>query len=157
MMTGSFRIVALIASTCLITSCTTPLPRLEPYSTSHSMESMRDVSRDGLVSTGNLDETIESLLRNPDPDVRRHALHAVRMLDDLEDERRSAIMEIMKNESDDLKIASRWASEGDEEDRIPGLPDPVEMRNRFISEAIEAERSGDFAKANRLASVAMSM
>ncbi|HAW94905.1 MAG TPA: hypothetical protein DCX60_01395 [Phycisphaerales bacterium] len=157
MMTGSFRIGALIASTCLIASCTTPLPRLEPYSASHSMESEQTVSRDELVSTGNLEETIESLLKNPDPDVRRHAVHVVRMLDDLEDERRSAILEIMRNESDDLEIASRWASEGDEEDRIQGVPNPVEMRDRFISEAIEAERSGEFAKANRLASVAMSM
>ena len=157
MMNGPFRIGTLLASTCLITSCTTPLPRLEPYSNSHSMEPVETVSCDELVPGGNLDETIDSLLLNPDPDVRRRAGNVLRMLDTLEDERRSTILEIMENESDELEIASKWSSEGDEEDRIPGIPNPIDMRNRFIEEAIEAERSGEFGKANRLASVAMSL
>ena len=155
----SIRIGIILSSTCLLASCTAPLPRLEPYSTIGPRTKTETFTPDEWphIESGDLETTIDSLLNDLDPDVKRHARNVREALDILEDERTSTIPTIMENESDDLTIASQWSFEGDERDRIPGVPDPVEMRDRFIEQALEAERLGEFAKADRLASVAMSM
>lgn len=143
----------------IVASCTTPLPRLDDYS---SLDSTSSAHQDHpsawkIAENGDLQETLALLLEDADPDVRRRAREVTRMLDLLAEERLSRLSQIMEEESDELGRASAWAMEGDEGDRLPLGIDPMTLRSRFVEEALSAERSGDFARANKLAKAAMSM
>lgn len=143
----------------LIASCTTPLPRLDDYSgfTSEGGAHQHQESAWKIAPDGDLQETLALLLDDPDPDVRKRAREVLRMLDLLAQERLSRLSEIIEEESDELSRASALAMGGDEEDRFPLEIDPMTLRSRFVEDALKAEQSGDFAKANRFAKAAMSM
>ena len=153
------RIVVGLMCLMLIASCTAPLPRLDDYSglDSESGAHLHHPSAWKIAANGDLQETLVLLLEDADPDVRRRAREVVRMLDLLAEERLFRLSEIVEEESDELGRASAWAMEGDEGDRLPRGIDPMALRSRFVDDALEAERSGDFATANRFAKAAMSM
>ena len=153
------RIASGVMSVMLIASCTTPLPRLDDYSGFDSRNGAH-AHQPGpwkIAEDGDLQETLVLLLEDVDPDVRKRAREVVRMLDLLARERLSRLSEIIEEEPDELSRASAWAMEGDEGDLLPLGVDPMTLRSRFVEEALEAERSGDFARANKLAKAAMSM
>ena len=131
----------------IVASCTTPLPRLDDYS---SLDSTSSAHQDHpsawkIAENGDLQDTLALLLEDADPDVRRRAREVTRMLDLLAEERLSRLSQIMEEESDELGRASAWAMEGDEGDRLPLGIDPMTLRSRFVEEALSADRSGDFA------------
>ena len=153
------RITAGLMCLVLIASCTTPLPRLDDYSRfdSRSGTHAHQPGAWKIAADGDLQETLVLLLEDADPDVRRRAREVVRMLDLLAEERVFRLSEIIEEEPDELSRASAWAMEGDEGDRLPLGVDPMTLRSRFVEDALKAERSGDFARANKLAKAAMSM
>ena len=105
----------------LVASCTAPLPRLEDYSSAGSRVGLDDHDQGTwkIAEDGDLDETIQLLLEDPDPDVQAHARNVRGMLEALKEQRQSKLEEILSEESDELKRASRWAASGDEIDPIP--------------------------------------
>lgn len=143
----------------LIASCTTPLPRLDDYSGFDSRSGSHEHQPNAwkIAEDGDLQKTLVLLLEDADPDVRTRAREVVRMLDLLAEERLSRLSEIIQEETDELSRASAWAMEGDEGDVLPLGVDPMTLRSQFVEDALKAERSGDFAKANKLAKAAMSM
>ena len=159
MMMRVSRFVLVFMSLVLIASCTTPLPRLDDYSEFASTGGARQHQKSAwkIAPDGDLQETLALLLEDPDPDVRKRAREVSRMLDLLAQERLSRLSEIIEEESDELSRASALAMGGDEEDRFPLGIDPMTLRSRFVEDALKAEQSGDFAKANRFAKAAMSM
>ena len=159
MMMRVSRFVLVFMSLVLIASCTTPLPRLDDYSEFASAGGAHQHQESAwkIALDGDLQETLALLLDDPDPDVRKRAQEVLRMLDLLAQERLSRLSEIIEEESDELSRASALAMGGDEEDRFPLGIDPMTLRSRFVEDALKAEQSGDFAKANRFAKAAMSM
>jgi C-terminal peptidase prc len=143
----------------LVASCTAPLPRLEDYSSAGSRVGLDDHDQGTwkIAEDGDLDETIQLLLEDPDPDVQAHARNVRGMLEVLKEQRQSKLEEILSEESDELKRASRWAASGDEIDPIPEGLEPMALRKRLVEDALDAERLGEFGLATKLATIARSL